>query len=89
VITYRRAWLNPLKSRDSGAIAYSYGPSYEYFESEFTMWDCSRKITLDFGFTLGKRKPQQERIKKLNIIIDALTEIRDAIENTNKENTSG
>lgn len=89
-MTYKREWLNPPTSSDSGAISYCYGHDYNYYQSDMTIWDCSRKITLDFGFTLGKRKEQSARIKKINILIKALIEMRDAMVNADKkENTGG
>jgi len=78
----KRYWLNPKSVYNSGAISYSVKsyPEDEYddsVESELSIWDCSRKITLDFSFyTLEGSKVVSKKIERL---INSLEEIKLAL----------
>jgi hypothetical protein len=74
----KRVWLNPLSSDDTGAIQ-AKGKYDEYWiDLSVDVWDCSRKITLDFS-VLGP-KSYKERIKKLDNLITLLEECKNFIE---------
>jgi len=74
-ILNKRKWLNPLSSCDSGAVEYYVEVcDYGYVEAGITVWDCSRKTTLDFGF--GSEKYAKQRAQKIQILIDSLEEMK-------------
>jgi len=71
---YIRKWLNPqgrafieVMTEDSGS-------------GDVTIADCDRKITLDFNFwgntPKESKKRKQQKLKKLNIIIDILHQLK-------------
>jgi hypothetical protein len=76
----KRKWLNPAISSDSGAISYIVEDDYnaEVYAS-LSLWDCGRKVTLDFSFNATDPKQSQERAKKINLLIESLIEMRDAM----------
>lgn len=88
---YKRDWLNPLKSDDTGHIALSVSypiPKEGENENELTcsldIADCSRKACLSFdiweGTAAKMRKAYKDRKKKVQIMreyLDALDESLD------------
>ena len=65
-----RSWLNPNKNSDTGAVQWyveynDYGP-----QCQFSIWDCSRKISLDFSFY--NEKGANQRAKKIDILVKHL-----------------
>lgn len=79
----KRKWLNPKKSTNTGALDYSvYSDTEDYggygcVEAHLSIWDCNRKITIDFSMYY---KEDGEKIaRKINILIDSLTEIKEAL----------
>ena len=77
----KREWLNPKDVYNSGAISYavtSYiGGDDDSVDGELTIWDCSRKVTLDFSFyTLKGSKVVSKKIDKL---INSLQDIKEAL----------
>jgi len=90
----RRKWLNPSSHEDTGHIKAFVsldtwpvdGVPCHDIEAGFDLADCARKVSLDFG--CKTEVGALARIKKLNILIDTLTEMRDTIDN-NKEKLYG
>ena len=75
----KRFWLNPKKHSDSGAIHY-YVSGYQgdpYVDASLTVWDCSRKTTLDFSF--HDEQSAKQRAKKIDMLINALQEMKEAM----------
>jgi len=80
IIASGRRWLNPPRHRDTGAISWAVmATSYGDVESYITIRDCSRQIELDYCFEAGS-KSKQQRLKKLNYMIEAFTAIRDSLD---------
>jgi len=77
-----RQWLNPEQHNDTGMFAWGveYEPSdgnckYDYVEAHFDVWDCSRKTSLNFGFS--NEKQARQRAEKLDMLIKALHQMRE------------
>lgn len=71
----KRKWLNSLNSPDTGAVQYhGYYDQYS-MNIDMTIWDCSRKISLDFS--LYEDGDYKERLKKIRILKESLQEIED------------
>ena len=82
----KRSWLNPFASDDTGH-AHS---SVEFFvwrgkkestneiDASFVLADCYRKVTINLS--CDTQKDAKQRIKKLQLLIDHLYGIHDAIE---------
>lgn len=74
-----RKWLNPKGHYDTGAIQWDVrcSGSIHTIESDLSIWDCGKKITLNFS----AYKPQdlKERAKKINLLISELEALRDAL----------
>jgi len=83
VHTKGRKWLNPVNSYNSGAIQYivSSDEPWDRGESdisaELSIWDCSRKITLDFS--VYTHKDAVNSAKKIQVLQDALQDIKEAL----------
>jgi len=80
----KRLWLNPKASSDSGALQYEVSiekgyidDKYRYLSANLDIWDCNRRISLDFGF--DSDKSAKERDKKISLMITALQEIKQAL----------
>lgn len=74
----KRKWLNPIRHEDSGAVHYSvYNGDYGWVDADLTIWDCSRKITLNLGFSNPTEAKQ--RAIKINSLIKALEEMKKAM----------
>jgi len=71
-------WLNPLSSNDTGAVQASGSYDEYWIDLSVDIWDCSRKISLDFSI-LGP-KSYKERLKKLDNLIQILEECKVYIE---------
>jgi len=69
-----RKWLNPKDSADSGMVQAFVASSYGCVDSSLTIWDCSRKITLDFSFY--DEKSAAQRAQKLDLLIDAMQQMK-------------
>ena len=72
-----RRWLNPKAHSDTGMISWDVSASGYSVEAEFSMWDCSRKINLDFN--VYNEKDARDRAAKLDILIEELTKMREAM----------
>lgn len=72
-----RKWLNPIGGCDSGAIQYSVSSEWQYVDADMDIWDCSRKIGLTFSF--GNEKDAKIRLNKINNIISALEDMKEAM----------
>jgi len=73
-----RRWLNPKDHSDSGMLHVMVDvdddPEYPYVGVDFTIWDCSRKVTLDFSFCTMKEAKQ--RAEKIDLLIQELTNLK-------------
>lgn len=47
---------------------------YQYLDMDMSIWDCSRKIVLDFGF--GTEQGRKVVLKKLDILEEAIHDMR-------------
>ncbi len=72
----KREWLNRPDHYDSGAVHTKVYADGLNVDAEVCIWDCSRKITLNFRCD---EKDVKERAEKLNKLISHLTEMRDAM----------
>jgi hypothetical protein len=79
---YKRVWLNPPSMGDSGA--YSHKIEVEKYkehiniEATISLWDCSRKIVLDFS--VWNKGDKKQRLKKIDVLIQHLSEFRDQLD---------
>lgn len=82
----KRYWLNPKNHEDTGHVKAVVsldswtleGEPLCDIEAEFALADCYRKVTLEFG--CQTKRGAAQRLKKLDMIIDSLKQIRDAID---------
>lgn len=74
-----RKWLNPKGHWDTGAIQWEVRTSgtIHVIEGNLSIWDCGRKITLNFS----AYNPQdlKQRARKLELLISELEEFREAM----------
>lgn len=77
----KRIWLNPKTSYDTGAlhVYVTRHSDSSYIDAELSLWDCSRKIHLSFGCNGYTLKETQERANKIDLIINALQEMKVAM----------
>jgi len=75
----KREWLNPINISNSGAISYAVSSwsDDQYIDGEMSIWDCNRKVNLDFSF--GTKQGAKNVASKINKMIDALEEIKAAL----------
>lgn len=73
---YKRKWLNPKTHSDLGAIKYKvhHDGGTGWVAAEVDIWDCGRKITLDFD--CHNKRDAKNRTKKLDILIESLQEMK-------------
>lgn len=76
----RRAWLNSVSDADTGAVQSSveyedwgHGSNNWYIAADMSIWDCSKKITLSFGF--GNERDLKKRIKKIRTLTRFLEQL--------------
>lgn len=74
---YSRKFLNPVTHWDTGILEWNVTQEDSWIDGKFTVWDCSRKISLDFSF--GDSKEADQRAKKLDILITELQQFREAL----------
>ena len=80
VYTKGRKWLNPIDSCNSGAIQYKVTADAPYKEgvldicAELNIWDCSKKISLDFS--IWEDSDAKKVAQKIQILQDALQDIK-------------
>ena len=78
-----RAWLNHVDSYNSGAIQYKVSADRPWKEgyidicAELSIWDCSRKITLDFN--ASDEKEAKKVADKIQILQNALQDIKEGL----------
>lgn len=75
----KRLWLNPISSSNSGAVTYSVSAdlgdeTWQGIDAEFVIWDCYRKVGLDFS--MYDAKTATEVATKINALIVALEEFK-------------
>lgn len=74
--------LNPPSSPDTGIVKVTSNLSRDLtdWDIELTIWDCSRKITLDFSVWGGlNARTINARLKKLNKLRKALDLVEDRL----------
>jgi len=72
----KRKWLNPKNHSDTGMYAVSVSADEYGVNGSFTLWDCSRKITLDF---FCEEKDAKIRADKIDMLINGLQEMKEAM----------
>ena len=83
IYTKNRKWLNPVDSSSSGAIQYKVSADAPWKEgvidicASLDIWDCSKKISLDFG--IFEEKDAAKVAKKIKMLQDALEDIKVAL----------
>ena len=71
----KKTWIDP---NTSGFIFTElYHDEDQYYESTLKMADCSRIV--QFDTYISSKKDRRATLKKLNIMINNITELRDAI----------
>jgi hypothetical protein len=71
----RRVWLNPNRSYDDGYIITSVDTEGDF---NLKIADCNRIVDLNVYYSTKSEK--KRRIRKMNVLIDELTNLRDAME---------
>lgn len=73
---YRREWLN---THDQGmaCIEVSVDHDHEYGDGTVTIFDCSRKASLEFF--VGDDEARRNSLAKITIMLAVLTEFRDEL----------
>lgn len=76
-----RVWLNPLSSDDDGAMQWKVsGHGDRWISAEISIWDCGRKISLDFDFSTNPNPSYEasaeQRAKKIDLLISELQKFR-------------
>jgi hypothetical protein len=76
-----RKWLNPERSSDTGMVSWevSVWNGDRYIDGTFHVWDCSRKISLDFNCSVDKPDKCKQRADKFDILIKELQDMREAM----------
>ena len=74
----KRKWLNPINSSDTGMIATEVLADDFCVGGVVDIWDCSRKITLDFN--VYSKGDLSQRKKKLRIMIEMLEDVYDTMD---------
>jgi len=83
IYTKARKWLNPILAYNSGAIQYKVSADKPWKEgevdifAELSIWDCSRKIVLDFN--VSDEESAKNVAKKIKIIQDALQDMKESL----------
>ena len=70
--------MNPVSHADTGAIMVEVSCNEYYTTTSLQIRDCSRKIELDFS--ARNKSELKERLKKVDTMIDTLTEMRSKME---------
>lgn len=80
-----RDWLNPVDSYHTGLIQHSVESSVykddellaNCVDANFDIWDCSRKVSLDFSYS--SNESYQQSLDKVNLLINHLREFKDSL----------
>lgn len=80
-----RDWLNPIDSHHTGLIQHSVESSVykddellsDCVDAYFSVWDCSRKVTLDFSY--ASYDGYQESLQKVNVLMKHLIEFKNSL----------
>jgi len=82
----KRSFLNPVSTGQTSYILAEIESSrdgeYRWGHNMLTIADCRRRIQIEFF--LGTRRARRVSLAKINLLIDILTQFRNALE---KENT--
>ena len=81
----KRKWLNPKRSSNSGMITWGAELDYQYLTMDMGIWDCSRKVVLDFGF--GTETGRAVVLKKLSIMEEAIKDLQWTAEHIDLDET--
>lgn len=77
---HSREWLNPIESYDTGSLQTSVTVDAEdsaYVDADFSLRDCSRSVSITFTF--WDEKSFEERVAKIETIIDSLQEMKESM----------
>ena len=74
---YSRKFLNPITHWDTGILEWNVEQTDNSIRAGLAMWDCSRKITLDFD--CYDTNDMKLRAKKIDILINELIEFKEAM----------
>jgi hypothetical protein len=82
VFTFRkRAFLNPISTGETSfvlaEVESSDGGEYKWGNYLLTLADCKRLV--QFEFFLGTKQARRIALRKINLLIDVLTQFRDAL----------
>jgi hypothetical protein len=80
-----RKWLNPHRHDDTGMFSWfvEYESDLEehyptdWVDASLDVWDCSRKASLNFGFS--NEKQAKQRAEKIDMLITALQDMKKAM----------
>lgn len=72
----KRKWLNPIDHSDTGMYSIDVSADDYGANGTFTLWDCGRKVSLDFCCT---EKDAKIRADKINMLIGGLQEMKVAL----------
>lgn len=70
----KRKWLNPIGHWNTGAISYAVVGDKYSVDVDLSIWDCSRKISLDLS--VSDEKDAKNVNEKINILIESLLDIK-------------
>ncbi len=84
----KRAWLNPISEGDTGAIQAhvtmsAFRNSKMWIDSYVSIWDCGKKITLDFSS--DAKRQTKARLKKINIMLEVLEGVKEGLTEASEE----
>ena len=72
-----RKWLNPSDHEDTGLVAWYVkcrDKDSEWVDANLSIWDCYKKISLDFD--CHATKDLEVRLKKLDLLEEAIAGVR-------------
>lgn len=73
----KRKWLNPIDHADTGMFSMDVSAESYGVSGTFTLWDCGRKVSLDFW--VSDEKDAKARANKLDMLISGLQEMKEAM----------
>ena len=73
----KRKFLNPVGHADSGILEWVVDQYDEGVDAHFSIWDCSRKIVLDFSFY--NIRGANQRAKKLDLLLEEMSALKEAL----------
>ena len=74
---HSRKFLNPASHWDTGILEWHVEQQDTSIDAYFSVWDCSKKITLSFDFY--DEEGANNRAKKVNTLIQELEKFKEAL----------